>query len=235
MASAQAHGVPVVSAKQMLTWLDGRNGSSFGDLAWSGNTLSFSIAVALGRAQPARDAAHGRGARAAQRRSRATALRSRSRPRRSRASTTRSSRPTPAPTWRPMPADTHAARRSPRVVADAARRRHRDGHWTTDEASDSRVDYGTVGGRAVAVVQRLGAGHLAQRRADRAVSQGTTYHFRVTSADAAANTATEPAPPAAPATFTTPARRASWIAPTPTSARARSTRTPASHSLATAS
>src|SRR6185295_3314029 len=27
--SAQAHGVPVVSARQMLTWLDGRNNSSF--------------------------------------------------------------------------------------------------------------------------------------------------------------------------------------------------------------
>ena len=29
VASAQARGVPVVSAPQMLTWLDGRNGSSF--------------------------------------------------------------------------------------------------------------------------------------------------------------------------------------------------------------
>ena len=31
VASAQARGVPVVSAQQMLTWLDGRNGSSFGE------------------------------------------------------------------------------------------------------------------------------------------------------------------------------------------------------------
>ena len=36
-------GVPVVSARQMLDWLDGRNGSSFGDLAFSGNRLRFSI------------------------------------------------------------------------------------------------------------------------------------------------------------------------------------------------
>lgn len=43
VASAQAHGVPVVSALQMLTWLDGRNSSSFGSLVWSGNTLSFTI------------------------------------------------------------------------------------------------------------------------------------------------------------------------------------------------
>ena len=31
VASAQAHGVPVVSARQMLDWVDGRNASSFGD------------------------------------------------------------------------------------------------------------------------------------------------------------------------------------------------------------
>ena len=31
VAAAQARGVPVVSAEQMLDWLDGRNGSSFGD------------------------------------------------------------------------------------------------------------------------------------------------------------------------------------------------------------
>ena len=43
-----AKGVPVVSARQMLTWLDGRNGSSFGSMAWTGDTLSFTIAVGTG-------------------------------------------------------------------------------------------------------------------------------------------------------------------------------------------
>jgi hypothetical protein len=46
VASALARGVPVVSARQMLTWLDARNASAFGDLSWSDNTLSFSISVA---------------------------------------------------------------------------------------------------------------------------------------------------------------------------------------------
>ena len=32
----------------MLTWLDGRNGSSFNGLSWTGNTLTFSIAVGSG-------------------------------------------------------------------------------------------------------------------------------------------------------------------------------------------
>ena len=33
VSSAIAHGILVVSAKQMLDWLDGRNGSSFGSIA----------------------------------------------------------------------------------------------------------------------------------------------------------------------------------------------------------
>jgi hypothetical protein len=48
VASALARGVPVVSAKQMLTWLDGRNGSSFGAVSWNGNALSFTITVGAG-------------------------------------------------------------------------------------------------------------------------------------------------------------------------------------------
>ena len=48
VASAQARGVPIVSARQMLTWLDGRNQSSFGSLAWAGNELSFTISPGPG-------------------------------------------------------------------------------------------------------------------------------------------------------------------------------------------
>ena len=35
VASAKARSVPVVSARQMLTWLDGRNGSSFTGITWT--------------------------------------------------------------------------------------------------------------------------------------------------------------------------------------------------------
>lgn len=48
IASAQTRGVPVVTAKQMLTWLDGRNGSSFSAITWSGNTLTFTVTAAPG-------------------------------------------------------------------------------------------------------------------------------------------------------------------------------------------
>jgi hypothetical protein len=48
VASAKARGVPVVSARQMLTWLDGRNDSSFGSIAWTGSTLSFTVNAGAG-------------------------------------------------------------------------------------------------------------------------------------------------------------------------------------------
>ncbi len=43
IASAQARNVPVISSKQLLEWLDGRNASSFGLLSWTGNMMSFTI------------------------------------------------------------------------------------------------------------------------------------------------------------------------------------------------
>ncbi len=41
--SAKARGVPVISARQMLTWLDARNGSSIGSIVQTGDTETFSI------------------------------------------------------------------------------------------------------------------------------------------------------------------------------------------------
>jgi hypothetical protein len=48
VGSAQARGVPIVSAVQMLQWLDGRNSSLFGSLTWSAGTLSFTITAGTG-------------------------------------------------------------------------------------------------------------------------------------------------------------------------------------------
>ena len=48
VSSAKARGVPVVSSQQMLTWLDGRNGSSFGSFTWSNNALGFTVSPAAG-------------------------------------------------------------------------------------------------------------------------------------------------------------------------------------------
>jgi hypothetical protein len=60
--SAKAHGVPVVSSRQMLTWLDGRNASSFSSQSWNGTSLTFTVsadltAVGLNAMVPTRTAA----------------------------------------------------------------------------------------------------------------------------------------------------------------------------------
>jgi hypothetical protein len=46
--SAQSRGVPIISSAQLLTWLDGRNGSSFNSLSWNNSTLTFGIAPGSG-------------------------------------------------------------------------------------------------------------------------------------------------------------------------------------------
>jgi hypothetical protein len=43
VGAALARGVPVVSARQLLTWVDARNDSAFGPITWSGSTLTFSV------------------------------------------------------------------------------------------------------------------------------------------------------------------------------------------------
>jgi hypothetical protein len=48
IASALARGVPVISARQMLRWLDGRNNSSFSDITWSSNRLLFTVSAGSG-------------------------------------------------------------------------------------------------------------------------------------------------------------------------------------------
>ena len=48
VAAAQARNVPVVSAEQMMTWLDGRNASSFGNLGFTDGVMTFSIAAGAG-------------------------------------------------------------------------------------------------------------------------------------------------------------------------------------------
>ncbi|CAN7286993.1 hypothetical protein LJR219_001368 [Phenylobacterium sp. LjRoot219] len=45
---AQQHGVPLVSAEQMLSWLDGRNGSRFAQLRWKDSKLRFDVRLGAG-------------------------------------------------------------------------------------------------------------------------------------------------------------------------------------------
>jgi hypothetical protein len=48
VAAAQARSVPVISYKQLLTWVDGRNSSTIRGLAWNAGTFTFVTTVAAG-------------------------------------------------------------------------------------------------------------------------------------------------------------------------------------------
>jgi WD40 repeat protein len=50
VASAKARGVPIITGRQMMDWLDYRNSSSFSGIAWVGNTLSFTVNPGIGSA-----------------------------------------------------------------------------------------------------------------------------------------------------------------------------------------
>lgn len=43
VAAAQARGIPIVSGRQMLQWLDARNASGFTNINWSVTSLSFNV------------------------------------------------------------------------------------------------------------------------------------------------------------------------------------------------
>jgi fibronectin type 3 domain-containing protein len=48
VSAAQARGVPVISYKQLLTWVDGRNASTIRGLSWNAGTLTFVTTVGAG-------------------------------------------------------------------------------------------------------------------------------------------------------------------------------------------
>src|SRR6185295_16823304 len=48
VASARAHGAPVIAARQLLEWVDGRNASSFRSVTWADGTLRFTVELAPG-------------------------------------------------------------------------------------------------------------------------------------------------------------------------------------------
>ena len=75
--------------------------------------------------------------------------------------------------------------------------------WVTDEPANSRVDYGTSS-NSLALSASSASLVTSHSLSLTGLAPATTYYFRVTSADAANNSATSPASPAPPASFTTP-------------------------------
>ena len=135
------------------TWLDGRNGSSFGSLAWSGDTLSFTIAVGAGanglQAMVPTQSAVGALTGLTRGGSRSPTPR-----RRSRASSTRSSTRRPAPTWR----RTRPTRRRPSSPRwTRAGDGDRDGHLDDQRGGDLARRLRDVARRARPSLERLRA------------------------------------------------------------------------------
>ena len=48
VSSAQTRSVPLITYKQLLDWVDGRNGSTFRAVTWNAGTLTFTTTVAAG-------------------------------------------------------------------------------------------------------------------------------------------------------------------------------------------
>ena len=203
--SAQARGVPVVSAKQMLTWLDGRNGSSFSDITWTTDAVNyfsnFTVSVGAGannlRGMLPVHSGNGE-------------LVSLTRDGSSVALTTEVIKGIEYAFFAATPGDyigTYGIDNIAPVITDVVATPAADGTatitWTTDEASTSRVDYGTVSGTLNLNVS-AGAMVTAHTVNLTGLAPTTTYYFRVTSADDAGNSTSMPVAPAE-YSFTTPA------------------------------
>ncbi len=76
--------------------------------------------------------------------------------------------------------------------------------WTTDELANGRVDYGTDP-ESLTLVVTDGVLSTSHSLPLSGLTASTTYYYRVTSEDAATNSATSPAEPAAPLSFVTAA------------------------------
>jgi PKD repeat protein len=202
VGSAQARGIPVVSSKQMLTWLDGRNGSAFRNVSWSGSTLGFTVSVATG----ARNmqailpflAASGQ-------------LMTLTRDGSPVAFTTEVIKginyaqfPAAAGNYAAIYGTDTTAPVISAVSATATSSTTASVTWTTNELSNSRVDYGTS---PTTLTLNATNGVLVTSHAITltGLAPTTTYYYRVTSADGANNSSTSPNPPTAPRSFTTPA------------------------------
>ncbi len=202
VSSAQARGVPVVSAQQMLQWLDGRNGSSFRNLAYDGNVLSFSIDVGAGAdgLRALLPAAATAGALTAIQRNGVTIPHTLQRIKGIEYAVFAAEAGLYAAAYgidaAPPAISGLVASPAPGGTASVA--------WSTSEPADSRVDYGTSSNALTSsqVHPALVTAHMVTLTG---LLPNTTYFYRVRSADASGNAATAPRASDPPASFVTPA------------------------------
>jgi methionine-rich copper-binding protein CopC len=203
IASARARGVPVVSGRQMLTWLDGRNGSSFGSIGWSANSLRFTVSVGTGAngltAMVPTVAAAG-------------SLTTLTRDGSPVSFTRQTVKGLEYAVFQAAPGS-YTASYAPDGGAPAVSQltdvTQDNGTaavtWATSEATDTKVVYGSEPDALSRQV--TDAAPATSHDVDlRGLRARATYYYRVQSRDSAGNVTVSPPPGAPPASFTTPAR-----------------------------
>jgi hypothetical protein len=199
VAEAKARSVPVVSARQMLDWVDARNASSFQELRFADGRLQFTMvpgATARGlEAMLPAESSTGPLTKVT----------------RNGADVATTSRTVKGVEYAVFPAQagdyvaSYAADTTAPAITGIGATAHADGtatiSWQTDEPATSRVEYGTSAD--VLTGSATAAGLATEHTVELSGLQaGTQYFFRVESRDGADNAATAPA---SPADFTTPA------------------------------
>jgi hypothetical protein len=206
IASAKERNVPIISAQQLLRWTDGRHGSSFKDLAWAANQLSFTVSVGAG--------ANG-----------LTGMLPTAGPGGSQLTTlTRAGAAVPftrisvkgqeyasfSAAGGGYTAGYAATGGAPTITAtevSVLQARTADEAsitWATSEPATSEVSFGTAPDALTSTKKAGGARRQHEVRLA-GLKRATTYYYRVTSRDPAGNVSTQPATGQPPARFTTPA------------------------------
>jgi hypothetical protein len=199
--SAQERGVPVIAARQLLDWLDGRNNSSYSTPVWTGTSLTFTVTAdfkanglqtlipsSAGSGSISNIARNGQSIPFTIETIKGVAYARFDSP--SAAYAVTYTADTEPPTVRNITV-------TPGQFAAILT-------WSTDRAAASRVDYGTHSGSLTSTVSSQS--YLTQHSAAlQGLSPGTTYYFRVGTSDVAGNVTTSPPATSAPISFTTEA------------------------------
>ena len=199
VASAQAHGVPVISAAQLLTWTDGRNGSSFQNLTFDGTTMHFTMSIGAGAddLEAMVPVVGGTGTLTGITRNGAPL-----------GTTNRDVKGVTYAVFTAAPGS-YAASYAPDTTAPVIsgtvatpRSTSATITWTTNEPATSQVAYGIDPGSLTSSAATPGrsTSHTVTLTG---LNPSTTYYYRIASSDRTGNTTAQPAMPAAPAQLTT--------------------------------
>ena len=200
VTSAQAFGLPIVSASQMLTWLDARRATAFGNLTWDGSHLGFFMVAPATAAHmqtmlPLRVGG-----------AQLTVLTQGGAPL---AFSVDIIKGIAYAFFKSTPGDyvaTYQSDTAPPGITDLAVAVGATGtsaviSWQTNELADSRVDYGTGSTTLSSSSSALSFSHGITLTG---LTPGVTYSYRVTSLDASGHPSSSPPYTQAPATFSTP-------------------------------